>query len=103
MKRPKIEDFFPEGTSLTEALNEYKKSSILFNYLKALDDYADDLESERDKEQIRKSWPKFKLTFFDSIGDEECPNCFKKRPKGVICNFDVCHIRLAETDKKDDH
>lgn len=44
MKRPKIEDFFPEGTGLNTIAEEYAKSPVVTRYAKELDKYADRLE-----------------------------------------------------------
>ena len=49
MERPKIKDFFPKETSLSDAMDIYEKSPILFSYIKAVDAYADSLETALDE------------------------------------------------------
>ena len=44
MKRPKIEECFPEATGLNTIADEYAKSPVVTRYAKALDEYADRLE-----------------------------------------------------------
>jgi hypothetical protein len=43
-QRPSIEKFFPENTSLGEAIKEYRKSLVMYRYIHALEQYADELE-----------------------------------------------------------
>jgi hypothetical protein len=50
MQRPQIQNFFPSDTTLTDVLEEYKKSKDLFNYAQALDTYIDHLENKKNKE-----------------------------------------------------
>jgi len=96
MKRPKIEDFFPEGTSLSDAMKEYKKSKVLFDFIQAQDQYIDGLEADILRHEVKIKWERFHESFLPPPY-EECPNCFKKRPSGVICNFEICHIRLGNS------
>lgn len=47
MKRPQIKDFFPEITTLTDAMLVYSSNKQLFSYATALNRYIDELEEKR--------------------------------------------------------
>ena len=42
--RPRIKDFFTEGTSVKKAHERYVAAPELYNYIQALDSYIDELE-----------------------------------------------------------
>lgn len=49
MERPKIKDFFTEGTSVRKAHERYVAAPELYNYIQALDSYIDELEKRIDE------------------------------------------------------
>ena len=57
MERPKIEEHFPGGTTLSQAMKKYEEAPELFSYAKACDRYIDYLWEKRVKESIG-NWPK---------------------------------------------
>ena len=44
MKRPSIENYFPEDFGVDKINNAFLKNEGLYRYIKALDDYIDELE-----------------------------------------------------------
>lgn len=57
MDRPLIRKFFPEATTLHEAIKTYDESPYLFKYCQALDDYIDYLlESQQEVKEIKSNW-----------------------------------------------
>lgn len=85
MERPKIEDFFPEGTGLSEAMKEFKKSDILFKYAQALDRYCDYVDIQI---IARFKAPSFHDYFMKGLVDE-------KESDGLLNN------PLLDDDRKD--
>ncbi len=49
LERPKIKDYFKEGTTLNEVVKIYNSNPELFKYTQAADFYIDHIESERDE------------------------------------------------------
>jgi hypothetical protein len=52
LERPKIKDFFPEETTVSQVNKVYAASPELFKYIQALDNYID--ESETKEAQVKK-------------------------------------------------
>jgi hypothetical protein len=53
-ERPKIQDVFPEGTTLNDVLKSYTDNEYLFKYAQALDHYIDELEQLSTPPQLRE-------------------------------------------------
>ncbi|MCR4330071.1 MAG: hypothetical protein NUV65_06025 [Candidatus Roizmanbacteria bacterium] len=45
-ERPKIKNYFPEGTTIRIINNVFSENKELYNYINALDHYIDELESK---------------------------------------------------------
>lgn len=53
MKRPAIEEFFPGGTTLSQAMRKYEEAPELFGYAKACDRYIDYLQEKLIKLEMK--------------------------------------------------
>jgi hypothetical protein len=51
--RPRIEEFFPAGTTLSQAHKKYMESPELYRYIQALDAYADELTAWAIKAEMK--------------------------------------------------
>ena len=76
MDRPKIKDFFTEGTSVKKAHARYVAAPELYNYIQALDTYIDEIEKRID--EVNK-------TVF--VNSEKCKHEFKPFTVGDKCIY----------------